>query len=317
MIITACRTALLFVWTLVSSLSLAGPDAACSATRDSPCLVGDTNKRHLVSSLRDSSMILDMYSGNLAGISELRVSASSEPSEEGWQRVLNYIATRNGRPANKVIVVDLRRENHGYLNGRAITLCDKHNWLNLDKTPRDIEESERSWLQDLAAQTQIDNLLSVQQFRNENFNSGKSVIVQSVMSEHAMTNRYHMGYERLFINDHRAPPAEEVDRFINLVDRLPADRWLHLHCRGGKGRTTTFLAVYDMLKNADKATFDDILERQAAIPPYYDLKTVQREDPELTPYYQKRVEFLNEFYRYAQHRLAGYTGSWSEWETRH
>lgn len=41
---------------------------------------------------------------------------------------------------------------------------------------------------------------------------------------------------------------ENIDEFIKLYKSLPKDAWLHFHCEAGKGRTTTFLAMYDMMK---------------------------------------------------------------------
>ncbi len=109
------------------------------------------------------------------------------------------------------------------------------------------------------------------------------------------------------------PRADEVDRFVMLVDHQQKNTWIHLHCRGGKGRSTTFFAMYDMLKNAGTVSFDDIIQRQAAVTPHYDLSRIPQKYPELIPYYQARLTFLKQFYQFAQEKLQGYPGTWSTW----
>ena len=71
--------------------------------------------------------------------------------------------------------------------------------------------------------------------------------------------------------------------------------------------------MYEMLKNADKVSFNDIIKRQASVFPYYDLTQVERKSPELKPYYKARLIFLNHFYQFASASLLGYSGSWSDW----
>jgi protein-tyrosine phosphatase len=45
------------------------------------------------------------------------------------------------------------------------------------------------------------------------------------------------------------------------VSSLPKDTWIHIHCRGGEGRTTTFLAILEMLHFKNHSLYD-ILTRQ-------------------------------------------------------
>jgi len=312
---TGCFTLILVSLFLPQVSNGAVADATiCEASREKPCLVKDSNKQKPVSNLRDTRLIADTYHGNVQGTNDLRASASSAPSEQGWNQVADYIMARVKHQPDQVLVLDLREENHGYLNGKAITLCDKHNWLNLGLSLDDINSKEKAWLGELAAQTHVGNILTPHQFRAADFGNGKSIAVKSLMNEAEMVQQLHFNYQRLPVSDHRAPQDQVVEQFVNLIDKLPDNLWLHIHCRGGKGRTTTFLALYDMLKNADKASFDEIIQRQASIPPYYNLYWIDREDPELNFWYHQRLQFLNEFYQYAQDRLVGYKGAWSEWK---
>lgn len=310
---TGCITLILVSLFLLQSPNYAASDAEfCEASREKPCLVKDSNKQKPVSSLRDTRLIADAYHGNTQGANDLRASASSAPSQQGWREVANYILAHTGYQPNQVLVLDLREENHGYLNGKAITLCDKHNWLNVGMTLDEINRQEQTWLDDLAAQEQVSNILTPMQFRAHEFGSGISIAVESLMNEAQMLQQLQFNYLRLPVSDHRPPLDPIVEQFVTLIETLPDTTWLHIHCRGGKGRTTTFLAMYDMLKNADKVSFDEIILRQASIPPYYSLYWIDREDPELNVWYQQRLQFLYTFYLYAQKRLSGYEGTWSE-----
>lgn len=308
--------------TVVSILFLSQGHAStntviCNASREKPCIVEDTTRQITVKNLRDTKMIMEAWSGNIKGISELKASGSSAPGIEGWQQVGDYILSRSGIHPDHVLVLDLRQENHAYLNGQAITLCDKYNWLNLGYTLEQIKLMESEWISDLASYKEIDNVLSHKQFKNGEFSQGKTKCVHSLMNEKEMVRQFGFNYVRIPVSDHRAALDHEVDQFVALINKLPADGWLHIHCRGGVGRTTSFLAMYDMLKNADKASFDDIIKRQASIPPFVNLSVISHNDTELTPYYEARLQFLKHFYQYASDRLAGYTGSWSRWKSEH
>ncbi|VEG91443.1 phosphatase domain-containing putative toxin [Legionella spiritensis] len=297
--------------------SLSNPES-CEASRAKPCIVQDTvRKTAPVTNLRHSRMIGEYYHGNIAGVQALLASASEAPSKTGWEDIARYIRNQANYKPNHVLVIDLRQENHGYLNGNAITLCDLHNWLNLGKSTDQTIADESRWLQGLAVDPAIENVLTSQQFDKQEYNAGKIIPIKILQSEQDLVQSMGFAYLRLAIADHRAPQDDEVDKFVSLVNQLPQHHWLHIHCRGGKGRSTTFLAMYDMLKNADKASFNDILARQASIPPYYDLTQIVRNAPEYTVYYQERLTFLTYFYQFAQQRLNGYSGNWTQWKVEH
>ncbi|QDQ39100.1 tyrosine protein phosphatase [Legionella geestiana] len=290
----------------------------CEATLEKPCIVQDSSQASQpITALRDLQMISDWYPGNTRGIEVLHASASAQPSASGWMDIAHYLATLADAADKQVLVLDLRQEIHGYLNGSAITLSDRFNWINLGKTATEGALAEVQWLEGLASSEVVENVLSVRQFRRHEFDAGVSVSVERVQQEPELFLPLNWRALRLPVTDHRAPLDETVDRFVSLVDSLPENTWMHLHCRGGKGRTTTFLALLDMLKNADKASFEDIIERQASIPPFYDLSQIVRENPELTPWYYERLRFLQRFYAFAHERFEGYEGSWTAWKRSH
>lgn len=289
--------------------------SACDSTKDHPCIVQDSKaSSSSIAWLRDASLIASAYNGNTSGISDLYISGSEAPSEKGWHDVADYILKRKPNGNNPVVVIDLRQESHGYLNGRTITLVNDYNWINLGKNNEQSTVDQESWLDDLRTKRKINDILTISQYRTKNYADGKSMVVAAVKNEEYYVKKYGFEYHRLYVTDHRAPRDAEVDAFLNLVKSKPEKTWFHVHCRGGKGRTTTFLTMFDMIKNADKVSFEEIIERQASISPFYNMLTIYRNDPVLTPFYVKRVNFLMKFYEYSRQSLMGYTGTWSEWK---
>jgi protein-tyrosine phosphatase len=54
-------------------------------------------------------------------------------------------------------------------------------------------------------------------------------------------------YQRIPVTDHCVPSDEALRTLVNLRKKVTSTDWVHFHCHGGDGRTTMFLAVYDML----------------------------------------------------------------------
>ncbi len=51
---------------------------------------------------------------------------------------------------------------------------------------------------------------------------------------------------------------EFVDRLVNLFESFPKGSWVHFHCAGGRGRTTTVAIMYDIFRNGTDAPLNDI-----------------------------------------------------------
>ncbi len=314
------RIAVIFIiLSLAQELILAKTNTetqACDASIHNPCVVQDTEySSSSLKVLRDASMIADVYQGNTAGIKELTISGSEEPSEKGWKDISDYISRHKSSRSQSVLVLDLRQESHGYLNGKAITLVSEYDWINKGKSNSQSLADQENWLNSLRVQKKVRGILSSQQFAAKEYSNGKNIPVKVVKNEKDLVSRLGFEYHRLYVTDHAAPSDLEVDAFLAIIKNAPEDAWFHIHCRGGKGRTTSFFVMYDMLKNADKVSFEEIVARHASIPPYYNLFEVNRADPFLTPYYEQRLRFLSHFYQFAQQLLKGYQGTWSQWSS--
>lgn len=289
----------------------------CEGTTTNPCIVQDTNSidNKEVKHLRDADMIADTYQGNTHGLKHKWISASAAPSVADLAAIAKFVSKESHHQATKIVDLDLRQEDHGYLNNEAITLADHYNWINLGKSDAQAIFDEMDWLNSLDTnKSQQAYVLAADDFKAGHYDKGYVFNINTIASEKEVAEAAGFDYVRLTITDHMSPLDADVDKFVSMVRMLTPTTWLHLHCRGGDGRSTTFFAMYDMLYNADVVSFDDIIKRQASVKPYYDLFDIDNKDPVITPYYKQRLIFLKQFYLYASDALRGYTGNWSAWK---
>ena len=69
-------------------------------------------------------------------------------------------------------------------------------------------------------------------------------------------------YIRIPVTDGNLPNDNMVNYFIDFVKKQPENTWLHFHCKAGAGRTTTFMIMYDIIKNHNYVDLNDIITRQ-------------------------------------------------------
>lgn len=231
------------------------------------------------------------------GLSTLNISGSAQFSAESLGAILEKIPSKN------IIIVDLREETHGFLNGMAVSWYLSRNWGNLDKTESQIEALEEIRLDD--AQNQ--GWVFVYKKRLIPF----PVHVKSSMTEKTLAKEKSIGYFRLPVTDHKKPTDFDVDSFIAFVKVLPKDTWLHFHCAAGIGRTTTFMVMYDMMRNHKVVSAEDIIRRQALLGGI-DLLAPLKDEDWRYPYKMDREEFAQKFYLYCQEN-PNFERNWSDW----
>jgi protein-tyrosine phosphatase len=88
--------------------------------------------------------------------------------------------------------------------------------------------------------------------------------VEDASSERIIVERSGACYARIPVNDHCRPDYEALSDLVGLFSSLPAGSHLHFHCRGGKGRTATALALLDIYQSAGVDSLAEIVARQAA-----------------------------------------------------
>lgn len=243
------------------------------------------------------------------GMSTSNSSASSCFSEKEFEQVLKAVPTT----PNKFYDIDLRGESHGYLNGNAVSWFGDHNWGNDGRTQAIVEHVEKDQLKNAKKKSPVE----VYRF-DDNKNTVMTPFqldVNKVQTEQQMVESKGAHYFRLALSDHFRPGDKEVDQFISFYKTLPKDAWLHYHCFAGMGRTTIFMVMHDIMKNAKDVSFDDIIKRQALIG-IVDLSSMgTKKNWELKGYWE-RYQFTRNFYDYVKAHPT-FDMKWSVWAKDH
>lgn len=105
-----------------------------------------------------------------------------------------------------------------------------------------------------------------------------------------------------------------IDGLVDFFSQLPEGAHLYIHCKNGRGRTTTFLILYDIFKNAKKLTLEEIVNRHYCI---------GREDLFNTTVWRKgnwtkegltaRKALIENFYAYMTSPDGYPTHTWAHW----
>ena len=241
------------------------------------------------------------------GLTDLHASGSGEFTADSLKLLL-------GRTRGPVTVFDLRQETHIFVNGLPISWFATHDWSNVGRTHDEIEADEAARVKSLKAGSKIVvNPGAAIKKPGATSSAPENVTVEHASTEHDIVVGNNAAYVRLTVTDHARPLDEEVDRFILAVRIMPKNGWAHFHCEAGRGRTTTFMVLYDMLRNANRVSLEDIARRQQLLG--YDYDVLRPADPGSwkAPYTDDRIAFVRAFYRYAHANPGGQPQLWSEW----
>lgn len=244
------------------------------------------------------------------GLDQLHYSASAQFSEAGLNELQEKLAQKD------LIIIDLRRESHGFINGLPVSWMNIQNgWSNLDLNTEAISEEEKALLK--AAQKEEHVVINkvVKEEGNKEL-IPMPTTVKRTSTERNLTAKLGIGYVRIPICDHKRPLDEEIDTFISFYRTKPETSWVHFHCKGGSGRTTTLLVMVDMMHNAKQLSFDTIMDRQMLINEKNFLVASTPIAKQFFAEFEERRLFLREFYNYCKENQDNFATSWATYLTK-
>lgn len=245
---------------------------------------------------------------NQTGLADLHILGSGQYSTLALQKIRQSLQTK------EFTIIDLRQESHGFLNGNAISWYGKADADNAGLSDEQIRKKQTRQLNALSKLkfAQVYDILKKSADYKITSAKAEKMPVQTVMSEAELSKKLGINYQRIFVQDYHAPTNEQVDRFVALVKKVHPGQWIYFHCRAGVGRTTTFMAMYDIMRNAKQVEFADILKRQTALGG----KDLTAIPPAGSYKYQLAIDrliFLEKFYEYVQDNKDNFNTKWSEW----
>lgn len=249
---------------------------------------------------------------DLTGFSSLHAAGSAQFSKLSFENALQKIK------AKSIVIVDLREESHGFLNGNAVSWFGPHNATNAGLKPIMVEHNQAKLLSELDKLNLAKVFKILKKTPDAKIDKVQPIdfSVYQVASEADVMATNHLDYERIYVQDYHPPGDNQVDRFIRLVRSLPTNGWIYFHCRAGMGRTSTFMAMYDMMRNAKHVAFEQILARQFAIGGK-DFGKLPAPGSYKYKFAVERLNFLKKFYEYTHTNDDNYRTSWKEWLRNH
>lgn len=251
---------------------------------------------------------------NTTGLNEMRASASNQYSQVGITLLIEKIKKR----APKVVVVDLRHDDHLFVNGLNVSSFESKEALLEPRSPEQIKASVQALKQMILARKGIVVHGIDTKYPKNDFDDRFNLLVAPDIVETPEELVTRLGAEYLLIGTKRFSDAsdDDIDRFIDYTRQMSSDTWYHFHCKKGKSRTTLFMTLFDMMQNAGKVSMEDIVKRQRVIGGS-DLLDITPKDPSWPEEKESKkhwVVFLARFHKYAQdNKATGFAKSWSAW----
>lgn len=251
-----------------------------------------------------------------AGLDTLNISGSAQFTKTNFKHIVHELNLKSG------YIIDLRQESHGFLDVIPISWFGIYDAENKNKTDNEIYTLENNLIRHLNKGHDSKKLKEVFVFKRIKKDSKETFKSYPFAYYHAETEQsfiHEFGgfqYHRIYVLDHYPPTNTQIDQFVQFVKNLPESQWLHFHCHGGRGRTTTFMILYDMIRNTDKAGLVDIILRQSLIGGENFFDTTDTKNEWQVPINAIRLSQLEAFYLYVKDPNGYSKTSWTDWITK-
>jgi len=271
--------------------------------------------------MRDALQVSDqpLPSNVMQGLEKVQASGSAQFGANNIAQLVDFLKKAQ---AKEIVVVDLRRESHCFINGMPFTWYLSSSFNNMDKSFDEIEQDEHDRLKilsGLASSGKVKVLKLVKTAGAQKIDPTNviEIPVQDLLLEKDMAKLHGLDYYRIPITDRLAPSKHAIDRLLNLYMR-DKSKWFHFHCNAGHGRTTTFLALFDIMHNAREVALETILIRQKLIGAGgAPLLRVSAKNGWQAAAQTQRLQILKEFHTYCADNNDGYQTLFSVWLGKH
>ena len=256
------------------------------------------------------------------GLNTLNASGSAQFCKGQLQAMLSSSRVT----PHPMTIVDLRQECHGFLElnqpiygetSIAVGWYADRDWMNIgcDQVSVEVEENYLLYSAWETHQPQINEIKTVDKEGTVCTVDTHPIQIIGWSTEEQHAYAASCGYARLPATDHVRPRDSVVDTFVAFDNANPTNMWLHFHCRGGDGRTTTFLAMHDILHNYPNVALNDILARQHLLGGI-DLSSAGSDNTSFKyPYAVERQQFIQNFALYVSQMKdkGSFYMTWSQW----
>ena len=251
---------------------------------------------------------------NKQGLTDLNMSGSSQFTRKQLEAMVHETVSNNHLTPNQFVLVDLRQESHLFINGYPVSFFSpnfSHNW---GQSSQQTEAEENDQQEKLSKKSEVTVHYVIEKGKKGALGKTYDDVeaIHQAQTEATIAKQLGIQYARFAVSDHMRPNDEIVDQFVEFVTNLPKNTWLHFHCRGGSGRTSTFMTMYDMLRNGKNLGKEDILTRQIALGGK-DLYNINSAHTHQDSSSVKRERFIDEFYTYVQAEEGLGFQTWSAW----
>ena len=197
-----------------------------------------------------------------------------------------------------IIIVDLRQESHGFINGTPISWYAPRNWANMGLSNKGVR-TDQAWRLRRLRKLRVVTAYHILKKSHKGYVrqvSAQRLNVKNVMSERELAHKLGMGYVRFFVTDHTKPRERTAAHFTTFARRVPKGTWLYFHCHAGVGRTTTFMVLYNIIKNKYHWPLAKIIWEQYRLGGK-DLEKLTSKSRYKEPLARKRLHFLQQYYK--------------------
>ncbi len=227
------------------------------------------------------------YEPSKQGLDTLYISGSARPTKDG----LGFALSNVDMP---VYVFDLFGDKHYYINGLP------ESWFGYKKSTQVGLEPKKINIRGLIHRFAYTGKLSHDQ--------------KDAQTEEEMVND--LGFKYVLVDQIRKTilTDDQVDNFIQTVDALPNPVWIHFHCSAGRGRTTVAMVMYDILKNGENVSLEDIIARHQLLGSENLFDTTVWPNGRYTKeMLEDRKQFIINFYNYVKSPDGFGIKTWKEW----